>query len=353
MNPMTKSLLVLSACLVLALTCNVSVDEPTAPPLPAIATVPARSTVPPALPAVPTTPAESPGTAPSQPAYGEIAYQHLLALSEDIGPRVAGSREEAQAAEYIANTLEEYGYETEMQFFSFDSRRGESDSANVIAVLPGQSSEEIIVGAHYDSVDDGSGADDNASGVAVLLEVAALLQDAETPYTVRLIAFGAEEVDLDGSRYYVEQMDDREIENTVAMINLDSLIAGDIAYVYGDAGSGSLRDWLLRRASTTNLDLDTRPASDLDEEDGSPCDCADYGPFQEVGIPFAYFESTNWNLGDEDGMTQVDPRWGEDGAIWHTEYDDVDYIDATFPGRIDQRLNLFVTLVYDALTEYE
>ena len=201
----------------------------------------------------------------------------------------------------------------------------------------------MIVGAHYDSTDDGKGADDNSSGVAVMLEVAEQVKNILTPYTIRFIGFGSEEIDLNGSRYYVDQMSETDKQNTVGMVNLDSLIAGDVTYVYGDAGSTrSIRDWILKTAGA-NFQLETRPVKDL----------ADYRPFQTAGIPFAYFEATNWALGKKDGYTQVNLQLGKQGEIWHTQYDKLDYIESTFPGRIDQHLNEFVTLVYDIMTQYK
>lgn len=223
----------------------------------------------------------------------------------------------------------------------------------MIATKPDASNSVLIVGAHYDSTGDGKCADDNASGVAVMLEVAEKVKDVATPYTIRFIAFGAEEIDLNGARFYVEQMSRTDKQNIIGMINLDSLIAGEIAYVYGDAGSPrSIRNWILKIASA-RFPLATRDARDLDEPDGTPCDCADYGPFQAVGIPFAYFEATNWNLGKRDGYIQVDLQFGQRGEIWHTKFDTLAYIDATFPGRIDQHLQLFITLLYETLTQFK
>lgn len=319
----------------------------------------------PGMPAVHTTgghavrlPAAVCADAPATP-NGLAARRHILTLSEAIGPRVAGTAAEAEAAATIRLAFEALGYATDRQPFSF-SREDEAgdditlSSANVIAVKPGRSDQVIIVGAHYDSVDAGNGADDNASGVGVMLEVAGKIRDIQTPYTIRWVAFGAEEEDMDGSRHYVAQMSESDIRATVGMINLDGLIAGDIAYVYGDAGApASLRDWILETAQARGFDLHTRSVDELDSPDGAPCDCADYGPFQAAGIPFAYFEATNWDLGDGDGMTQVALDFGDAGEIRHTIYDNLAYLDATFPGRIDQRLNLFVTLLYATLTRFD
>lgn len=319
-----------------------------APP-PAQAAV-AEPTTAPEPAAVPTLAGKSPARTAGQSAAP--ARRHLEALANDIGARLPGSKEEKEAAAYISDVFSQYGYQPIVQTFTFeDDEEEELESRNVIAVKEGQVAQEMIVGAHYDSVDDGDGADDNASGVAVLLAAAAQLQEAQPYYTIRFIAFGAEENDLDGSAYYVEHMSANQVKNTAAMINLDSLIAGDMAYVYGDTGRGSLYQWILDEAKVQGIALEGRPAEDLDEDDDTPCDCADYDAFQEEKIRFAYFEATNWNL-SEDAMTQVDPRYGDEGEIRHTEFDTVEYLDKTFPGRIDQHLNDFTSLLSAALIHY-
>ena len=288
---------------------------------------------------------------------GEIARTHIVALSEDVGSRLAGSPGEAQAADYIEGIFRELGYTPVRDGFAFapESRqRGQNlISANVMAVKDGESDREIVVGAHYDSEVRGRGAGDNASGVGVMLEIAAAIRGVPTPYTIRFIAFGAEEQGLGGSHHYVTGLSSDEVGNTVAMINLDSLIAGEIAYVYGDFGAeGVIRDWVLALADAEGDTLQTQPGENPDYPAGTTCDCSDHAPFEEAGIPYAYFESTNWSLGDKDGYVQVDPQYGEDGYIWHTRFDTLDYIDQTFPGRADQRLELFSRLLYRTLTEF-
>jgi Zn-dependent M28 family amino/carboxypeptidase len=210
----------------------------------------------------------------------------------------------------------------------------------------------IMIGAHYDSVTVGHGADDNASGVAVLLELAETLRDTPTPYTLRFVAFGAEEVGPLGSDAYVEQLSREERRNTIAMINLDSVIAGDHLYVYSLEGQWAVvRDWTLAWAAQNGIVLKTILHVDLSDEDGYPT--ADYAAFQNVGIPFAYFEATNWTLGNRDGYTQVDPQYGDAGSIFHTPYDRLDYLDEVFPGRVDEHLKLVVSVVRAILMEYE
>ncbi|HSB00693.1 MAG TPA: M20/M25/M40 family metallo-hydrolase, partial [Anaerolineales bacterium] len=215
-------------------------------------------------------------------------------------------------------------------------------------------SQEIIVGAHYDSVQAGKGADDNASGVAVILEVAERLRNQETPYTIRFILFGAEELGLQGSKNYVGQMLEDQVKNTIAMINLDSVTAGDLAYIYGDKGKqGMIRDWALNFAQEHHLALQTQAGENPKYPAGTTGDWSDHAPFKNAGIPYAYFESTNWTLGDKDGYTQVSTKYGENGEIWHTQYDTLEYINGTFPGRMQERLNLFVTVLEAILTTFQ
>jgi alkaline phosphatase isozyme conversion protein len=321
----------------LVLSILVGCGAPTATPVPATATpVPATATA---------------VTVPT-------AREHLVALSETIGPRVAGSANETEAARYIETVLRDAGYAPLIQPFTFSAVITDVgvtlESANVLATKAGLSTQEIIVGAHYDSVEVGRGADDNASGVAVMLEVATRLKDVQTPYTIKFVAFGAEELDRQGSRYYAGEMTAADVDNTVAMINLDSLIAGDMTYVYGDAGEkGFLRDWLLDMAHKEGLDLRTQTGENPIYPAGTTGDWSDHAPFQTRGVPYAYFEATNWGLGARDGYTQVDERLGVGGEIWHTKYDNLAYIDETFPGRVDQHLELFVTALFNALTQFK
>ncbi len=285
--------------------------------------------------------------------YGSQVARPLIRDFTNIGSRVAGSEAETKTADYIVTVLKAIGYDPQIQPFTANVGDQNINSANVIAVKKGTSSQEIIVGAHYDSTKDDPGADDNASGVAAMLEVAKLVQNAATPYTIRFIAFGAAEAELSGSYAYLNQMSQEEFENTVGMIDLDSLIAGDIAYVFSDESPQSaVRDWALEWALGNGLDLQTVRNADLTDP-ATGKGASDYAPFRDAGIPYAYFHAANWNLGDKKGGTQVDVRFGDNGVISHTKYDTLDYLDTTFPGRVDSHLNLFISVLYNFLTQFE
>jgi hypothetical protein len=292
--------------------------------------------------------------APKLPEYGSLALTHMESISGGIGARLAGTDAEAQTVQYLVRVFEELRYPSQVQPFSVTVDGKKIQSANIIAVKHGVSSQEIIVGGHYDSVETGKGADDNASGIGVILEVADLIKDKEIPYTIRFILFGAEEAGLQGSKYYVSQMTQEQKQNTIAMINLDSVSAGDFAYIYGDQGDkGVIRNWALDYAAGNNLQLQTQPGENPKYPAGTTGDWSDHAPFKDAGIPYTYFESTNWTLGNKDGYTQVAPQYGEDGEIWHTQYDTLEYIDSNFPGRIQERLGLYVKVLEAILTEFK
>jgi alkaline phosphatase isozyme conversion protein len=277
---------------------------------------------------------------------GSLSYKHTQYLSETIGARVAASDEEAQAREYIKVQFEKMGYEMNVQEFSYVRRGTSYDSANVVAFKPGKSQKVLVVGAHYDSVAAGKGSDDNASGVAVMLEAAEVLKKIPTPYSIVFVAFGAEEVGLQGSNYFVSQMSAKDIQNTVGMINLDSLAVGDYMYVHGSPGEeGFLRDQALAIAEKKKLDLRINEGLNPDYPAGTTGDWSDHAPFDKAGIPFAYFESTNWEIGDMDGYEQTE----EYGGIWHTNNDTLEFIQLAYPGRLEERLSTFSTVLIDLL----
>jgi Iap family predicted aminopeptidase len=100
----------------------------------------------------------------------------------------------------------------------------EGESQNVVAEIPGSDPEKglILIGAHHDSQAGNVGADDNASGVVAILELARMLQAKDFKRTIRLVSFGAEEQLSVGSARYVT--DHRgELFNIGLMINFDSI----------------------------------------------------------------------------------------------------------------------------------
>lgn len=118
--------------------------------------------------------------------------RHVFALAGDIGERHIWRFPALRAAaEYIRGEWESVGFQVSAQGYEADGRWCE----NLEITLPGadRPDEIILAGAHYDTVSGSPGADDNASGVAGLIEIARLLRDARLQSTVRLVAFVNEE----------------------------------------------------------------------------------------------------------------------------------------------------------------
>jgi acetylornithine deacetylase/succinyl-diaminopimelate desuccinylase-like protein len=172
-------------------------------------------------------------------------------LSDDgLAGRMTGSAGADSAAAYLARRFEQVGLQPAAggwyQSFTVAKEAPVAQSArvgglvgkNVIGLLPGHDptlrNETVIVGAHYDhlglggfgSLDPDStgrvhnGADDNASGAAMLIHIAARLAQSPPARTVLFIAFSGEELGLLGSAHYVKQPV-YPLSATLAMINLD------------------------------------------------------------------------------------------------------------------------------------
>jgi aminopeptidase YwaD len=107
---------------------------------------------------------------------------------------------------------------------------GQGESQNVIGRLDGTGDETIMVTAHYDTVGISPGASDNASSVVVLLEIANVLAQlysaAGCKFNLLFVFFGSEELKLQGSRHYVDQLPADELARIRFMLNLDELGAG-------------------------------------------------------------------------------------------------------------------------------
>src|SRR5215216_6192939 len=83
------------------------------------------------------------------PSAGDLALAHMDSISNGIGSRPAGSEQEAQTVQYIVKVFEKLRYPSQVQPFTVIVNGNTIQSANVIAVKQGISSQEIIVGAHY------------------------------------------------------------------------------------------------------------------------------------------------------------------------------------------------------------
>lgn len=136
-----------------------------------------------------------PATATSAPDISGARAKAFVARLAALGPRPAGSLNEVRAAKLVKARFLALGYRVSIQRFRLPDGRY---SRNVVGRSPG--TPRAIVVAHLDGVHEGPAANDNASGVAAMLEVAAALRRREG---VLFAALGAEERVETGSRFHL------------------------------------------------------------------------------------------------------------------------------------------------------
>ncbi len=153
-------------------------------------------------------------------------------------------------------------------------------SRNVIAELPGTGEGVVVVGAHYDTVPGVTGANDNGSGVGVLLSLAGELAGRTLPFTLRFIAFGSEETGLLGSRYYVRELSEEELNQIKAMINLDVVGSGKALRVTGDR-------WLTSHV----LETGNREGVPVTFSQRLRGGSSDHASFRDAWVPVIFFHS--------------------------------------------------------------
>jgi len=200
-----------------------------------------------------------PPTATPEITAAEICWTIAVLAHDSLEGRGAGEAGESRAAAWIAERLRATGLEAPeegyVQLFPFPARAlrdphapasphgdpgGETlESANVIGMVRGTDpelrDEAVVIGAHYDHLGRGgrgslapgeraihNGADDNASGVAGLLEIAGRFADDPPARSLVFVAFGAEELGTLGSQWYVHHPV-WPLDRTVAMVNLDMI----------------------------------------------------------------------------------------------------------------------------------
>lgn len=152
--------------------------------------------------------------------------RHISYLADEIGERNVIAYEPLQkTAQYIEGNFKKAELQVKSQEYTVQMRK----VRNLIAEIPGgaKASEIVVIGAHYDTVYDCPGADDNSSGVAALLELARIFNGSRPSRTIRFVAFVNEEppwfqTDDMGSLVYAEQAHKLK-ENIVAAISIETI----------------------------------------------------------------------------------------------------------------------------------
>jgi len=231
--------------------------------------------------------------------------------------RISAGDDTAARADAIGERLDAMGLAWRAEPFEQDDRKGQ----NIVADLGGSADAPLLlIGAHYDRVEVGHGATDNASGVAAVLELAERLKATPLPHhRVQLVFWDLEELGLLGSRAWVATPGR---EQPALYVNFDVFGWGDTLWMMTPQDDTALVTAL--RASTSANKLGFSP--------GQTYPPTDHLPFQRAGWPAVSFSLVG---GDEiPGILQVFSRQKPERMpkvmeVIHSDKDTVGQLDAT------------------------
>ena len=315
---------------------------------------------------------------------GHLQDRNITAIGEEVSE---DNRHQA-TMDWIVGVLKDVGYdEAQIEVTSDEAESWNGEKTypvqNIVLSIEGrQTDRQVIVGAHYD----GDGVGDNGSGIALRLATAVGLYGQQPLYNAKLVFFDGEEYGLFGSRAYVASMTEEEIASTLYMVNMDALAFGDYCNLYGGTQNedGTVTDTeayelALAKADALGINvMDTEALDGYYAENGegpkisaltvytnpwtlanpaplnadyvSPAtgDWSDHAPFKNAGIPYIYFEATNWYAegdGGEDAYTGYfetsNPEIGEYGMFMNTEHDTWANLNEYFPNRSVDHFTIF------------
>ncbi len=263
--------------------------EPDATPTISTSPTSEPTSAPPTTEPVTPTPTPTPKVSPDDARVG-IAVRAVSHLANKIGPRPGHTEAYFEAAEFVQERLEGFGWEVTRQRFptpggvSWGVPVDGGPSVNLIAtrgdVVPGEP--WLAIGAHLDTVPQAPGAEDNASGIGSLLAIADATQDTRTRLPVVLIAFGSEEPrgegDDDhhyGSRAYVASLTAQQKRSLRGMVSMDRVGVGEVLPIKSVSEPSPMRAELAAAAERAGVEtlLETNHSSSDHEsfvDDGLP-----------------------------------------------------------------------------------
>ena len=226
--------------------------------------------------------------------------KHVEILSSDtFEGRRTGTIGALKAKDYIITELERLHVkpltESFEQNFSFSSRQKDYQGINILGLIDGTEKPEqyIVISAHYDheGIKNGqiyNGADDDASGVSAMLAFAEYFKKNPPKHSVILAFFDAEELGLQGSRYYVENTI-VSLESIKLNMNMDMVSRNDQneLYITGARDHEAFQNAIENHKASDDFEF----MMGHDGKDGKQnwTFSSDHGSFFRKGIPFLYF----------------------------------------------------------------
>jgi hypothetical protein len=246
-------------------------------------------------------------------------YQGLLSF----GVRYTGTTNCSMAGDWIYNEFEKMGLNVEFHEWSFEKFQGK----NIVATIPGNNNSSnaiMIICAHYDTVKNSPGANDDGSGVVAVLSIAEILSKYSFNNTIKFITFSGEEVGTYGSFNYAREAYNKK-DNIFAVLNLDI-----IGYAETSEGGKILRffheepsTWIAEFAqqiSQKYIDIIDLSIESLPNYPG-----ADNQAFVDYGYDGVW-------------IAQHDPNW-----VGHSENDTLEHINITYQIKVTKLMLAILT----------
>ena len=285
----------------------------------------------------------------------DFLREHITWLAdEERGGRLAGTLDEAEAANYISDHFLQYGLQPAgddgryIQQFTLEGsmvQAMELDnqvSRNVVGLIEGGEfpNRYIIIGAHYDGQGMGGpismkmnaepvlhySADDNASGTAGLFYLAREFAADPPQSTLLFVAFSGEELGLIGSKHFVDEMDISP-DSVLAMINLDMIgrLDNNELDIFG-TGTSSRWEEILNSIESDSLQITTTPGG---------MGASDHASFYQAEIPVLhYFTGTHEQYHRETDTADLINYTGMERVLEHVE-GVVKTLDSMSPSEMD------------------
>ncbi|TQM62692.1 M28 family metallopeptidase [Humibacillus xanthopallidus] len=251
----------------------------------------------------------------ADPFDSATALDGIRALAA-IGPRDAASPAYARAADWVVGQLRAAGYRVTRQAFelpagvSWGVRVPAGRPVNVVADPPGfdPARPHLVIGAHLDTVPQSPGAEDNASGITTMIELARMVREEPVALPVRFVAFGAEEARggngtryAFGSRHFVGSLGAAERRAVRGMVALDrvGVRSTTVPVCTGGRGTGSLAAAI--RSASRAAGVATNGCTNR---------ASDHVSFEAAGIPAVRIGSVPYAAyhSARDVPSVVDPR---------------------------------------------
>lgn len=229
----------------------------------------------------------------------QALLEHLAFLaSDELEGRKTGEPGNLIARNHIVNEFLSQGLEVTLQPFSFERREITYDAVNIITAIKGSENPDnyIAIIAHYDHVGIGkpvdndsiyNGSDDNASGTAALMAMTKYFKENPPKNSLLFIALDAEELGLQGAKYFVENKGDK---NILLNINMDMISRSENneIYICGTRYTPSLANYFNEIPENTFPLKFTLGHDGLDGKDDWSTQ-SDHFHFYRNNIPFLYF----------------------------------------------------------------